>query len=241
MDSGCCRLANKLPRLLIFDNCEDEAVLEDWMPSSGGGRVLVTARRGAWSPDLRVRAISLGSLTRTESIALLRGHRPDLAVDDLALDAIASELGDLPLALHLTGSYLALLQHDPFGQPTAYLAALCRPDLLKHWSLTFEGRSPTGHEQDVARTFALSWEQLKPAVVVDAMARAILARAAWFAAGEPIPRELLRASAGVADQDEAAAVAFARGLARVHELGLATPQQDGALVLHRLVAASSAA
>ena len=100
-----------------------------------------------------------------------------------------------------------------------------------------EGRSPTDHEQHVARTFALSWEQLKPAVAADAMAWAILARAAWFAAGEPIPRELLRASAGVKDEDEAAAIAFARGLARVHELGLATPQQDGALVLHRLVAA----
>ena len=117
------------------------------------------------------------------------------------------------------------------------LAALQRPDLLEHGSLTLEGRSPTGHEQHVARTFALSWEQLDPAVAADAMARAILARAAWFAAGEPIPRELLRASAGVEDEDEAAAVGFARGLARVHELGLATAQQDGALVLHRLVAA----
>jgi hypothetical protein len=66
---------NELPRLLIFDNCEDEAVLEDWLPRGGGCRVLVTARRGTWSPELGVQAVSLGILTRTESIALLRRHR----------------------------------------------------------------------------------------------------------------------------------------------------------------------
>ena len=87
----------ELPRLLIFDNCEDEAVLEDWVPRGGGCRVLVTARRGTWRPELGVQAISLGILTRTESVALLRGHRPDLAEDDPVLDAIAAELGDLPL------------------------------------------------------------------------------------------------------------------------------------------------
>ncbi len=224
----------ELPRLLILDNCGDEAVLENWVPRGGGCRVLVTARRGIWRPELGVMAISLGVLTRTESVALLRGH---LVADDPALDAIAAELGDLPLALHLAGKYLALGRHEAFGRPAAYLAALQRSNLLEHQSLTLEGRSPTGHEQHVARTFALSWGQLEPAVTADAMARSILARAVWFAAGEPIPRELLRVSAGVEDEDEAAAARFACGLARVQELGLATEQQDGALVLHRLVAA----
>ncbi|MFL5333032.1 MAG: TIR domain-containing protein, partial [Geminicoccaceae bacterium] len=99
---------SELPRLLIFDNCEDEAVLESWVPRGGGCRVLVTTRRGTWRPELGVQAIALGILTRTESVELLHGHRPDLAADDPMLDAIAAELGDLPLALHLAGSYLAL-------------------------------------------------------------------------------------------------------------------------------------
>jgi hypothetical protein len=34
-----------LPRLLVFDNCEDEALLERWRPRAGGCRVLVTSRR----------------------------------------------------------------------------------------------------------------------------------------------------------------------------------------------------
>ena len=36
---------SELPRLLVFDNCEDEAVLEAWAPRGGGCRVLLTARR----------------------------------------------------------------------------------------------------------------------------------------------------------------------------------------------------
>ena len=53
-----------------------------------------------------MQAIALGILTRTESLTLLCRHRPDLAGDDPALDAIAAELGNLPLALHLAGTYL---------------------------------------------------------------------------------------------------------------------------------------
>ena len=59
------------------------------------------------------RRSSLGILARAESLALLRKHRPDLAPDDPVLDAIAAELGDLPLALHLAGSFLARYRHAP--------------------------------------------------------------------------------------------------------------------------------
>lgn len=43
-----------LPRLLVFDNCEDEAVLAQWRPPSGGCRVLVTSRRAQWDAALGV-------------------------------------------------------------------------------------------------------------------------------------------------------------------------------------------
>ena len=36
---------NGLPRLLIFDNCEDESLLEQWRPTTGAARVLLTSRR----------------------------------------------------------------------------------------------------------------------------------------------------------------------------------------------------
>jgi len=37
-----------LPRLLIFDNCEDEKLLAQWRPRTGGCRVLLTGRRAYW-------------------------------------------------------------------------------------------------------------------------------------------------------------------------------------------------
>ena len=110
-----------LPRLLVFDNCEDEELLEAWLPRGGGCRVIVTSRRSYWSAGLGVEAVPLGLLDRPDSIALLRKHRPDLEGDNADLDAIAGELGDLPLALHLAGSFLTRYRHADFGDPARYL------------------------------------------------------------------------------------------------------------------------
>src|SRR5437660_6176227 len=88
-----------VPRLLVFDNCEEEALLDAWRPTSGGCRVLVTSRRSEWSPTLGVTALPLDLMPRADSIELLQRYRPDLEPDDPGLDAIAGNLGDLPLAL----------------------------------------------------------------------------------------------------------------------------------------------
>ena len=198
--------------------------------------MLATSRRNTWSLHLGVHDVSLGVLARSESLALLRKHRPDLAPDEPAVGCDCRRAGRSAAGLHLAGSYLARYRQAPFGQPAAYLQAVRQPDLLAHRSLKIEGASATGHEQDVARSFALSYEQLRPADAVDAMAQVTLARAAWFAPGEPIPRALLRASAGVDGADEPAALRFEDGLARLRELSLITEQETGALVLHRLLA-----
>ena len=146
--------------------------------------------------DLRGAALPLGILQRDESLALLRHHRPDLAAGDADSEAIAAELGDLPLALHLAGSFLA--RYRQAITPAAYLAQLRQPTLLAHRSLQggalTRELSPTQHEQHVARTFALSYDRLDPADPTDASALALLARAAYFAPGQPIPRDLLLAT-----------------------------------------------
>ncbi len=145
-----------IPRLLVFDNCEDPALLAQWRPTSGGCRVLLTSRRADWEPGLGVRALPLDVLSRAESLALLRNHYPD--ADDAILEAIAAELGDLPLALHLAGSYLARYRRTI--TPAQYLEQLRDPALLQHPSLRGLGLSPTGHVQNVYRTIALSYDQL---------------------------------------------------------------------------------
>ena len=79
-----------LPRLLVFDNCEDEELLDRWLPPVGGCRVLVTSRGGSWDPSLGVTDLKLGVLDRPESVELLRKYRPDLPADDPRLGAIAA-------------------------------------------------------------------------------------------------------------------------------------------------------
>jgi hypothetical protein len=201
-----------LPRLLVLDNCEEEALLEAWRPTSGGCRVLVTSRRSHWSPTLGVHALPLGLLPRSDSIELLRRYRPDLACDDLGLDAIADKLGDLPLALHLAGSYLrAYLAEVSLDD---YLAELDQPAVIRHASLLGEGLddspSPTHHVQSLAQTFALCLDRLDREREVDRVAIALLARMAWLAPGEVIPRDLLRRTL-----EEVSALLRADGLRRL--------------------------
>jgi tetratricopeptide (TPR) repeat protein len=228
-----------IPRLLIFDNCEEEEVLAQWRPATGGCRVLVTSRRASWSAGLGVRSLALPVLPRAESVALLRRFRADLAADDPVLDAIADELGDLPLALHMAGSFLVRYRHDV--TPATYLAQLRAPGLLAHRSLVLGDLSPTGHGTHVARTFALSYDQLDEADPVDALAVALLARLAQLAPREPVPRRLLLLAlvedAGESSEVDGDAGLASDALARLAELGLVDVELDGGAVLHRLLAA----
>jgi hypothetical protein len=151
-----------LPRLLVFDNCESEALFAQWRPPIGGCRVLVTSRRAGWDRSLGLQARPLDTLSRAESLELLTKFRPDLSPAGPALDALAGELGDLPLALHLAGSYLERYRQIAAGQPAAYLAQLREQGVLDHPSLggKWANLSPTGHERNLRRTFVLSYDGL---------------------------------------------------------------------------------
>jgi tetratricopeptide (TPR) repeat protein/DNA-binding XRE family transcriptional regulator len=221
-----------VPRLLIFDNCEEEALLEAWRPSSGGCRVLVTSRRSQWSPTLGVTALPLDLLPRSDSTELLRRYRPDLASGDPRLDAIAEKLGDLPLALHLAGRYLLAYRAEVSLEE--YLAELDQPELIQHASLLGEGLdgspSPTHHVQSLAQTFALCLDRLDRNREVDRVAIALLARMACLAPGEAVPRDLLDRTL-----EEVTPLRLAAGLRRLSAVGL-VEERDGWTRVHRLVA-----
>lgn len=87
--------------LLVFDNARDSVLIRPWLPM-GAGHTLITSRDPRWG-DLAAR-IDLAEFTRTESVAYLqrRSQRADAA----AADALAAELGDLPLALAQAAAYL---------------------------------------------------------------------------------------------------------------------------------------
>jgi len=176
------------PRLLIFDNCEDEALLSEWLPVSGGCSVILTSRKADWPQEIHLMEIALGYFAPAVSLRFLQQLVPNLTAADGG--GIAEELGHLPLALHLSGHFLRR-----YGRisPAQYLHQLQSKELLDHPSLEGAGVafSPTGHELSVARTFALSWDQLDLENEIDQLAVTALGAIVQFAPGEPIPQQLL--------------------------------------------------
>ena len=222
-----------VPRLLIFDNCEDERLLADWLPVTGGCQVLVTSRRGVWAPELGVTTQALIRLDRDESVQLLQHLIATIDVDDA--DEIAHELGDLPLALYLAGSFLRRYQQIA---PAEYLRQIRQQGLLHHPSLTGRGatHSPTGHELHIARTFAFNFTQLDPNEEVDKMARHLLACVITFAHGEAIPQHLLFQAVLTTPDDFMMELLAADGLTRLLSLGILRQVGQDGVQIHRLVA-----
>lgn len=207
-----------LPRLLIFDNCEDPAILERWMPTLGGCRVLVTARNQLAT----MTTIRLGVLAPAESRTLLQQLCPRLTTAEA--EAIAADLGHLPLALQLAGSYLNTYDQQSVAQYRQDLA-------VTHHSLKGGGGlpSPTRHEQDVEATFMLSLNQFDSANALEMLALDMLDGAAWCAPGVPIPHQLVLDF--VPDEtDEQTALA---ALQLLEQRGLIDGSE--ALVVHRLL------
>lgn len=221
-----------LPRLLVFDNCEYPELLTRWRPPTGGAKVLVTARYAEWDPALGVELLPLEKLGCQKSVTLLLNHRPDLSDDNALLAEIAEELGQLPLALHLAGKYLAHYRH--IVELPTYLEQLRRAP-LKHPSLSARGFSPTGHKGSLGRTFELTYDRLNSDDPVDRIALAVLMRAVFFAPGEAIPRDLLRATMG-SGRDQSTEIQVEDAIIRLVSLGLLASEVDGSLRIHRLLA-----
>ena len=149
--------------------------------------ILITSSRTRWASELDVRILPLTKLSREESIDLLQQYCPNFLNADL--NAIADELDDLPIALSLAGSYLNTYRHTNQSNPDTYLSQLHQMTPLRHVSLSGRGStvSPTGHELSIEQTFALNYDQLESEDPIDSESLDLLARAACFVPGEPIP------------------------------------------------------
>jgi tetratricopeptide (TPR) repeat protein len=256
------------PRLLVFDDCEDEDLLREWLPGGGGAHVLVTSRRSNWDGALEVTTVPVGPLAREESAALLRRMRPDVAASEPALLQIAEEMEDQPLALRLAGGFLrryrgslsleSFLEQIRSREVLEQAGALLGDPPLESRAPGYPRRSQEGaiprlrggpaeadpgpagaarnrfsrrraHQSPpAARTFALARRWLERADPVGRPALAVLARAAWFAPGQPIPRAVLLDAAADARSPES--------VDRLVDLGLLDADGEEQLRLHRVVA-----
>lgn len=233
---------NELPRLLVLDNCEDAPTLRACRPTTGGCRVLLTSRGAFVDPALAVASFELDVLDREQSVELLRSRTPGVRLEEADLATVAEELGDLPLALDLAGRYL--YEYSGLISASGYVEELRAVELVEHPSLRrSEGYSPTDHELDVGRTFVVSYQRLNRIDPTDLVAIRLLTRAARFAPGEPIERNLLLATLGDADESEEGSGeqvpdAYRRvdALRRLTGLGLVGESEAGLVRMHRLVA-----
>jgi tetratricopeptide (TPR) repeat protein len=224
-----------MPRLLIFDNCETLDLLQQWLPITGGCRVIITSRRTNWDITMGIKVFSLNVLRRNESIALLQRYIPNITGNYETLGSICDELGDLPLALHLAGSYLK--KYHRVITVEQYLRQLKSSSILGHSSLQLNEQfhSPTGHVQNVARTFALSFDRLNTNDAEDIFARSLLTHVCYLAPGEIIPHSLICAVLSLPNNDLHNLLKIEDAIDRLTSLGLIDREDEDSIRLHRLI------
>jgi len=88
--------------LLIFDNANDQRAIRDYIPLGGAGHIIITSRNPNWGSVAGL--LPVKKFDRADSIKFLckRTGQDDRG----AADALADELGDLPLALEQAGAYI---------------------------------------------------------------------------------------------------------------------------------------
>lgn len=208
----------------MFDNATDPAAMERFLPSAGGGHVLITSRNPAWhgvADPVRVDVFSL-----EEAAKLLRKRSGDS--DQRTAEALAEELGRLPLAVEQAAAYAAH-QHLSLAR---YLARFRerRADLLARGQ-------PLAYQGTVEATFTLAIDELRrtaPAALQLLQLCALLASdeipVDWLL-GEP---DLLPDPLADTARDQLGAGEVTGELYRA---GLLLPDVDDTFRLHRLVQA----
>ncbi|WP_437538501.1 ATP/GTP-binding protein [Sorangium sp. So ce726] len=191
--------------LLLFDGVRDPSEVEPYIPSvSHGGHILTTSQNPIWRG---LTTVSVRGIERAESVRFLLQRTGE--TDAESADALAEELGDLPLALAQAGAYI-----EETGRPLAEYLALFRqrPAALLERPVSF----PV--------TVATAWESALAAVFSHQAAAELLSLCA-FLPMDAIPRRSLGEYDPLALDDAIA-------MLRLHSLIEVRPH---ALSVHRLV------
>ena len=211
--------------LIIFDNAEDPAVLEPFLPT-GSGHVIVTSRNHAWTRYAE--PVELDVFSRDEAIAHLMRHVPGLVAGDAA--RIAAAVGDLPLAIEQAAAWLS-----ETGMP----AALYIGRLETQASSALGLNDPSGYWMPLVATWNFSLSRLRERSPAAVWLLQILA----FCSSQPISMSLLYGDEMIASLlpfDEALRDKLMLGqvIREISRLALVRVDRDrGSLQIHRLVQA----
>ncbi len=174
--------------LLIFDNADDLAPVQDYLPTGNTGHILLTTRAQAMSG--LARKIELDTMSPQEGATLLL-RRAGLLAPEAALESaspadralainIVRAMDGLPLALDQAGAYLEETNESLSTYLTLYRQQ--RAELLKR-----RGGLVPHHPDSVATTWSLAFknvERANPAAIE-------LMRLCAFLAPDAIPEELI--------------------------------------------------
>jgi hypothetical protein len=143
---------SKVPWLLVFDNLEDQSLLEKFVPNGGIGHVLVTTRLvNTDNVNSGDQTMMLGCFNPSESVELLcraAGKQNISGSAHLkAANELADHLGHLPLALGMAAAYMRMCDVDA----SEYLARYVKSEM---------GLASLGHEA-VASSLSLSLAAIK--------------------------------------------------------------------------------
>lgn len=161
--------------LLVFDDAPDLKTIYDYLPRDACGHILITSRNPEWEKKAEIR--NLNVFSRHESITLLATLTDNH--DDAAADALASALGDLPLALVQASGYCTTKQKT-FSE---YLG------LFNKYQTKLLARRPI--PSDYRTTLVTTWDIAYSTLLTECPAAVTLLYLIAFLAPNDIPRSLL--------------------------------------------------
>jgi hypothetical protein len=161
--------------LLIFDNAQDPSGIRNYLPLGGAGHVIITSRNPLWGGVAKLLPAPI--FDRAESIEFLCKRTGQ--EDNKAADALADELGDLPLALEQADAYIettsiSLTEYQELFQS-------------RRKELWVDESPPQDYPDSVATTWSLAMKQVSQ----ESQAAVDLLNLCAFLAPDDISLELL--------------------------------------------------
>ena len=219
------------PRPLIFDNADDLALIQPYLPRRGNGNILLTTRASAVGSFAAALEVTTMGLAEGIQFLLRRAQRFTTASDE-EIDEVGNlvvELALFPLALDQAGAYI-----EETGCSVRDYLDLYRRS--QHALLARRGTQITGYPASVATTWSISFaciEQANPAA-------ADLLRLCAFLSPDYIPEELLTEGAAywppVLQEEATNPLRFNRMVEDLLRFSLIKRQAENHLLsIHRLV------
>jgi hypothetical protein len=184
--------------LLILDNADDPAVVEDFLPQNLRGHLLLTSRAQVFDVLGILNPIELEEMTPSNArdFLIARTGRHDLnSSEHEAIESLAQELDYLPLALEQAGAYVKELRSS-FAD---YLASYRKRGL----ELLEKGHASGKYRKSVRTTWSLNFQHVEQTSI----ASADVLRMSAFLNPDRIPTELLARGASELGADLTAILA----------------------------------